>query len=622
MRTPARRLSPLLGGLALSVLAVLASAVSSPAVTRTGVLRSAGSPSSARVPSGQRLAIKFRDDLRARVLSGRLVTSSVDDPQAAGVRALLDAAGVADVRPLFSLPEQYLDDLHARLEEATGEHLANQNSWVTIEVPRAVNRDALLRLLRHLPAVETAEPVPEPMPLPSPSLVSSQGYFLPGAAGGVDVAAANAVPGGRGSNVRVIDLEYAWNTSHEDLDRAGLPNALIPMRTFADPFYNPSDPVSSTNHGTAVLGVIGADDDSQGVTGIAPDADLRMVNTYAVEGYDPANAIALAHKNMSAGDVMLIEQQAFGPNGCGSDQFGCVALEWYQSVYDAIRLATADGIVVVEAAGNGSQNLDGAPYVQPFPAGRADSGAIIVGAGSVPGCSASPRSRLWFSDYGTRVDLQGWGQCVATTGYGTLYNNGANALYSNSFSGTSSAAALVAAVAAVVSSVAQEQQVGLTPVQLRQLLVVTGTPAPLGAAIGPLPDLGAAMRTFVPVAVLNAPSSAGPRSIVQLSAVGSTDPQGGALSYAWSLDGDGLFDDGTAPAISVPAPLARGNWTVRVQVTDPHGASTIATQTVSVEIVRDAVPVGPSPEATVPIREAAPDGAPGSIPVRGPAPAA
>lgn len=548
--------------------------------------------------------------------------SSADGRMTDGVQSLLNAAGVADVRPLFTLPERYLDDLHARLEEATGEPLANQNSWVTIDVPRAADLNALLRLLRQLPAVETAEPVAEPMPLPSPSLVGSQGYFLSATAGGVDVAAATSVPGGRGSNVRVVDLEYSWNRSHEDLDRAGLPNALITMRTFADPFYNPSDPISSTNHGTAVLGVIGADDDSQGVTGIARDADLHMVNTYSLEGYDPANAIAIAHANMSAGDVMLIEQQAAGPNGCGSDQFGCVALEWYSVVYDAIRLATADGIIVVEAAGNGSQNLDGAPYVQPFPAGRADSGAIIVGAGSAPACSASPRSRLWFSDYGTRVDLQGWGQCVTTTGYGTLYNNGANTLYSNSFSGTSSASAIVAAVAAVVSSVAQEQEVALTPVQLRQLLVATGTAAPPGAAIGPLPDLDAAMRTFVPVAVLTAPSSAGPRSTVQLSAVGSTDPQGAALAYAWSLDGDGIFDDGTASTISPLAPFARGNWTVRVRVTDPHGASATATQTVSVETVRDAVPIGLSPEATAPIRGAAPVGPPGSISPRGPAPAA
>ena len=390
---------------------------SSPAVTRTGVPSSPtvpsspGAPGAANVPGTQRLAIKFRDDLRARVLGGRLVTSSVDDRQAAGVRSLLDAAGVADVRPLFSLPEQYLEELHARLEEATGAHLANQNSWVTIEVPRAVNRDALLRLLRHLPAVETADPVAEPMPLPSPSLVGSQGYFQPGTAGGVDVAAASTVPGGRGSNVRVVDLEYAWNTSHEDLDRAGLPNALITMRTFADPFYNPSDPVSSTNHGTAVLGVIGADDDGQGVTGIAPDADLHMVNTYAVEGYDPANAIAIAHANMSAGDVMLIEQQAYGPNGCGSDQFGCVALEWYPSVYDAIRLATADGIIVVEAAGNGSQNLDGAPYANPSPPavrtpGRSSSEQDRRRAAPLrpaPGCGSATTAPAWTCRVGASV---------------------------------------------------------------------------------------------------------------------------------------------------------------------------------------------------------------------------
>ena len=41
----------------------------------------------------------------------------------------------------------------------------------------------------------------------------------------------------------------------------------------------------------------------------------------------------------------------------------------------------------------------------------------FVGAGAA--CAgSSDRSRLSFSNHGARLDLQGWGQCVTTSGYG------------------------------------------------------------------------------------------------------------------------------------------------------------------------------------------------------------
>ena len=74
-------------------------------------------------------------------------------------------------------------------------------------------------------------------------------------------------------------------------------------------------------------------------------------------------------------------------------------------------------MIVVAAAGNGRQDLDAEEYDDTFGT-RPDSGAIIVGAGAAPGCTAPPRGRLIFSNFGSRVNLQGWGECVATTGYG------------------------------------------------------------------------------------------------------------------------------------------------------------------------------------------------------------
>ena len=65
------------------------------------------------------------------------------------------------------------------------------------------------------------------------------------------------------------------------------------------------------------------------------------------------------------GDVILIEQQMGGPNFRNDGtQYGDVPVEWDQSgaVWNAIKNATGLGRIVVEAAGNGYQDLDSATY--------------------------------------------------------------------------------------------------------------------------------------------------------------------------------------------------------------------------------------------------------------------
>src|SRR6185295_5435947 len=51
---------------------------------------------------------------------------------------------------------------------------------------------------------------------------------------------------------------------------------------------------------------------------------------------------------------------------------------------------------------------------------------------------------------------------------------------------------------------------------------------------------------------------------VQFDATASSNPDGGTLSYAWDLDGDGGFDDSTDPKPQFTYP--RGAYTVRLQV--------------------------------------------------------
>lgn len=82
-----------------------------------------------------------------------------------------------------------------------------------------------------------------------------------------------------------------------------------------------------------------------------------------------------------------------------------------------------------------------------------------------------------------------------------------------------------------------------------------------------------------PVALIQAAPAAGePPLFVDLDGSGSSDPEGGALSYAWDLDGDGLFDDAFT-AQTTATFTTEGYHVVSLEVTDPVGdAGTAQTQ--------------------------------------------
>ena len=62
---------------------------------------------------------------------------------------------------------------------------------------------------------------------------------------------------------------------------------------------------------------------------------------------------------------------------------------------------------------------------------------------------------------------------------------------------------------------------------------------------------------------------------------GSSDPEGAPLVYAWDLDGDGQHDDSSS-ATPVRTYTQNGSVTVRLRVTDPSGASDIASIAITV----------------------------------------
>lgn len=342
-------------------------------------------------------------------------------------------------------------------------------------------------------------------PAVTPDFMARQGY-LGAAPDGVNAQWAWTQPGGRGAGVRVIDVEGAWRFTHEDLldNQGGVIGG------------SPSPDLGWRNHGTAVAGQISGDVNGFGITGIAPEAGIRAVSVFG--GAGSAAAIRSAADALSAGDILLIELHRPGPrfNYAGRpDQRGYIAIEWWPDDWAAIRYAIGRGVVVVEAAGNGAEDLDAAIYDtrpaefpstwrNPFRGGVADSGAIVVGAGAPPlgthGRDHGPaRSRLDFSNYGARVDAQGWGREVTTTGYGDLQGGGDEDLwYSDTFSGTSSASPIVVgAIACYQGALGAAGSGRATPEQVRARLRATGsaqTEAPGRPAtqrIGNLPDVRA-----------------------------------------------------------------------------------------------------------------------------------
>lgn len=407
---------------------------------------------------------------------------------------------------MFYVPatEDRVDDLCQRLNECEAVETAYvkpvaEPPSVILEEERA-DRGVVLNDM--YPTTTAAPPA-------TPSFVTRQDY-LDAAPVGIDASYAWGRTGGRGANVSVIDCEWGWNFTHEDLQANSF--GLIAGSNH-----------SSTNHGTAVMGVVGADVNSFGCTGIAPDA---RIGASSFVGQSSSQAIRKAADSLAAGDIILLEIHRRGPNGGGGGQQGFIAIEWWPDDYLAIRYAVSKGIIVVEAAGNGWEDLDAAVYdnpgngfpswwKNPFRLQNPSSGAVVVGAGSPPsgthGRTTSPwnlpyvdRARCGFSNWGARVDAQGWGWEVTTGGYGDLQGGSKNRWYTDTFSGTSSASPVVVGALACTQGVLNARNMPLmSSHRARTLLRSTGSPQqaapgrPVSQRIGKRPNL----RQLIPAAL-------------------------------------------------------------------------------------------------------------------------
>lgn len=498
------------------------------------------------------IEVKFRDSFIVRLRLDPdsdqfrpqgLIPRDGDERDAAltsdDARALLhDLSRGTWERLCLGTPEEKIDDLREQAIAALAERpparipevVPDMNNWFWYRVPEELDPDVVLARLRRLPEVEYAGPMPQevvPANLPPDMTVDPnpsgvyQAYLDPADVGGIDARYAWTLPGGAGQGVTVCSVEYDANRFHLDLMLGG-PDLV--QRWGDTPQYSDGN---FREHGTGVLGIIGARDNNFGITGIAHEAMLAYVPvaTQATNGKaNIANAIMLATVHLALGDVMVIEQQVAGPNrfvGDDDDQTGLVPAEWNRAAFDAIRLATIAGRIVVECAGNGRTHLELNVFTDPeinsghhpfavsaSGAPLLDSGAILVGAGISPlfrdstGVGGYERRHNGTSNFGRRIDVQSWGDNILSLGNriaGTApFYAGPPITFYTLFAGTSGAGAMVAGMAASLQGIAK-QDLGrpLRPEEMRDLLKAASLPqvipTPPGSLIGRMPTLRAAI---------------------------------------------------------------------------------------------------------------------------------
>ncbi|MEM1172281.1 MAG: S8 family serine peptidase [Cyanobacteria bacterium P01_H01_bin.35] len=209
-----------------------------------------------------------------------------------------------------------------------------------------------------------------------------------------------------------------------------------------DFFNNDNDPMDENSHGTHVAGIIAAQQNSFGVTGVAPNAQIMPVQV--------ANDRPGFWETIADGIYYAVNNGAHIINMSLSG--GSVSTE----LDDAIRYATERGVVVVMTAGNDSSSFP------EYPASNADKWGIAVGSTDIIGTVSD------FSNYAGSIPLD----YVVAPGediYSTLPNNN----FGNK-SGTSMASPHVAGVAALILSA----NPSLTSEQVEYIITTTANPNP------------------------------------------------------------------------------------------------------------------------------------------------
>jgi serine protease len=408
-----------------------------------------------------RVIVQFRSEYRVPYEDG--AEKAIEAQNVGPWRSLAaEFPGITLKRLLRTTTTDQLDRLIERARNTDPDYRPGHFfGYFYVESSQSTNLAALAKAFRSWPSVQAAYvDIPGPDPVVNAAddpRFPNQGYLDP-APDGIDAEYAWGFTGGDGAGQRVIDLERGWTLNHEDLNAQG---AALLHGVLLD---------TSRAHGTAVLGEICAVDNAVGCVGIVPN--IGDVNVVSFNGSTRVDAIIAAIGNMVFGDTLLLEAQVTVD---GASLLG--PIEAYDAEFDAIRLATALGIIVVEAGGNGTNNGFAPPLAmdtftdpmgrQVFNPGSADfrdSGAIIVTAAT----STAPHTRLVWAPHGQRIDCYAWGENINSLSSTTA---GSTTSYQTGFGGTSGASPIITGAVLALQGMAQSTLgYRFSPRQMREII--------------------------------------------------------------------------------------------------------------------------------------------------------
>ena len=266
-------------------------------------------------------------------------------------RRLVERYGDIDVVPVFTAlsPAKLIELQRRAAARDPSYHPEPLTAFLHLRPKEDSDLEAMAKELRTWPSIRSVdlETVgPDPFVNDGDDPRAADQDYLDAAPVGVDARYAWTLTGGDGAGQAVVDVEQGWTFDHEDLVAHGI---TLLHGAIAN---------SSRAHGTSVLGEICAVDNALGCVGIAPNVASVRTSSYSTSTIP--NAITAALAQMAFGDVMLIEIQTAAYYQNGTPVYG--PIEVIDANYEALRLATALGIIVVEAGGNGFNN-GGTPAV-------------------------------------------------------------------------------------------------------------------------------------------------------------------------------------------------------------------------------------------------------------------
>ncbi|TFG15462.1 hypothetical protein EU537_00145 [Candidatus Thorarchaeota archaeon] len=251
--------------------------------------------------------------------------------------------------------------------------------------------------------------------------------------------AKDVVPGNvAGAGVKVAILDTGIDYTHPDLD-----DVYAGGYDYVD---NDADPLDGNGHGTHCAGIVAAEDNGEGVIGVAPKTSIYSVRVLDDQGSGYTSDI-IAGIDWAVDNGMNVVSMSLGGGG-------------YDSSFDAaINRAYDAGLVVVAASGN-----DGEGTIS-YPA--AYDNAIAVGA------IDSNHDLASFSNYGSEQEVVAPGVDIYSTmpTYSVTLTSwwyGYNQNY-DQMSGTSMACPMVAGVVSLILDANPD----LTPSEVRDILHTT-----------------------------------------------------------------------------------------------------------------------------------------------------